>query len=309
MKCLIVGGGGFVGSWLTRELISRNHEVVVVDPFIYYSDRDEEHLKRINDFKINNLLKGAAIYRNKFEDVGEDIFAKEKPDILIHLAGIPLERINNDEINIKQLNDDVILTYKIIQAVKKYSVKKFVFMSSISAYGDCEDTIDEGYRLIPKTPYGISKASGEFLTKAQLDNWNIVRTTNIYGFGDINWRASNTILNKILKKENFWINKNIMMDFIYVKDLVSGIADVALKAPEKEIFHISGNNAISLMEFVDILKNYFVFEYELKDLQDRPKRGTMDNTKARKMIGWSPKMNTEKGLEDYIKYVKEYRIA
>ncbi|MBI2430644.1 MAG: NAD(P)-dependent oxidoreductase [Candidatus Levybacteria bacterium] len=309
MKYLIIGGGGFVGSWLTHELLSRQHSVVIIDPFIYYSDLDKPRLRKINTFKKKYLLKGANIYHKKFEDGGEKILKKEKPDILIHLAGIPLERTDDNKISLKQLTDDIALTYRIIETVKKIQLKKFIFMSSISAYGDCGDTIDEDYRLLPKTPYGISKASGEFLIKAQLDNWNIIRTTNIYGFADLNERACNIIVDKILKGKNFWINKNIMMDFIYVKDLVAGIAEVSLKAPLKEAFHISGNNAINLIEFVNILKKHFTFEYEIKDIHDRPRRGTMDNKKARKIIGWSPKMNIDKGLADYTKYVKEYGIA
>ncbi len=309
MKFLIIGGGGFVGSWLIHELISRGHSVVIIDPFIYYTDLDKDSIRKINNFKKENLLKGAKVYKQKFEDDGEKILKKENPDILIHLAGIPLERTDDSKICLKQLTDDIALTYKIIEAVKKFSVKKIIFMSSISAYGDCEDTIKEGYRLLPKTPYGISKASGEFLTKSQLDNWNIIRTTNIYGFADLNQRACNIIVGKILKGKNFWINKNIRMDFIYVKDLVKGIADVSLKAPAKEAFHISGNKAISLIEFMNILKKHFTFEYELKDIQDRPRRGTMNNAKAKKMLGWFPRMSIEEGISDYIKYVKKHGIS
>ncbi|QQG40416.1 MAG: NAD(P)-dependent oxidoreductase [Candidatus Levyibacteriota bacterium] len=309
MKYLIIGGGGFVGSWLTRELISRGHAVVIIDSSIYYSDSDKNRIKKINNFKKEYLLKGAKIYHKKFEDGGEKILKKEKPDILIHLAGIPLEKTDDIEISLKQLTDDVALTYKIIETVKKTKLKKFIFMSSISAYGDCIDTIDEDYRLLPKTPYGVSKASCEFLIKAQLNNWNIIRTTNIYGFADMNGRACNIIVGKILKGKNFWINKNIMMDFIYVKDLVAGIIEVALKAPAKEVFHISGNNAINLIEFVNILKKHFTFEYEVKDIHDRPRRGTMSNGKAKKVLGWFPKMSIDKGIIDYVKYVKEYGIA
>lgn len=309
MKFLIIGGGGFVGSWLARELISRGHTVVIVDPFIYYSNFYVSHIKKINKFKRENLLKKVKIYKKKFEEGGEEILQKEKSDILIHLAGIPLEKANDSEISLKQLTEDIGLTYKIIEAIKQNPVKKFIYMSSISAYGDCGDIITEEDPLIPKTPYGISKASGEFITISKLNNWNIVRTTNIYGFGDANGRASNLILNKILKGEKFWINKNIVMDFIYVRDLAAGVADVALKSPAKEIFHISGGGAIGLVQYVEMLKKYFSFDYEIKELDDRPKRGTMNNKKAKKIIGWYPRMKIEKGVADYIKYVKKYKIA
>ncbi len=75
------------------------------------------------------------------------------------------------------------------------------------------------------------------------------------------------------------------MDFINVKDLVAGIADVALKAPQKEVFHISGGKAVPLIKYVKELNKYFSVNYEIKELHDRPTRGTMNNKKAKKMIG------------------------
>lgn len=309
MKIIIIGGGGFVGSWLTHEFIKRKHEVYVIDPFIYYTNWDSNRVKLVNKFKKNELLKGAKIFRKRFEDGGEKILSKISPDIVIHLAGIPLEKVDDFDISLKQLTDDVGLTYRVIQAVKNNPVKKFVYMSSIAAYGDCDEKISEEFPLIPKTPYGIMKASGEFLTKATLDNWNVIRTTNIYGFGDLNGRAHNIIINKVLKNEKFWINSGIVLDFINVKDLVAGIADVALKADPKQVFHISGGGAVGLTHFVEVLKKHFSLEYEIKDVADRPKRGTMDNIKAKNLIGWSPKLDIEKGIDDYVKYVKQYKIS
>lgn len=309
MKCLIIGGGGFVGSWLTHELISRKQEVVIIDPFIYYSNWDEKTKRLIYKFKKENLLNKAKIYRKKFEEIGEKIIKKEKPDAVVHLGGIPLEKADDFEISLKQLTDDVGLIYQIVKSVKENSIKKFVFMSSIASYGDCKDVVFENHQLVPKTPYGIMKAAGDFITQSELDNWNIVRTTSIYGFGDMNSRATNIVINKALKKEKFWINSELFTDFIYVKDLVAGIADVILKAPPKEIFHISGGKAIALADFVKQLNKYFKLDYEVKTIHDRPKRGTMNNAKAKKILGWYPKKNIESGLLDYMKYVKKYKVA
>ncbi len=310
MKCLIIGGGGFVGSWLTKELISRKHKVVIIDPFIYYSNWDDKTKKVIDKFKKEKLLKGAKISRKKFEDGGKKILKKERPDVVILLAGNPLEKPSEFEFSLKQLTEDIGLTYQVVNVVKNNPhIKKFIFMSSISAYGDCDDVITEEAPLVPKTPYGITKACGEFIVKSELDNWNVIRTTNIYGFGDMNGRGSNIILNKILKGEEFWVNSEIIMDFTYVKDLVSGIADVIGKAPPKETFHISGGHARKLLDYVEILKKYFEFDYEVKSLKDRPRRGTMNNTKARKVLGWKPRTTIKTGVEDYIKYVKKYNIA
>lgn len=309
MKCLIIGGGGFVGSWLTKELVTRKHRVVIIDPFIYYSGWDLKTKKIIDKFKKEKLLKGAKIYKKRFEDGGERIIKKEKPDAIIYLAGIPLEKASDFDFSLKQLTQDIGLTYQIVKAIKGSPVKKIIFMSSIAAYGECSNVISESDPLIPKTPYGITKACGEFIIQSELNNWNIIRTTNVYGFGDMNARASNSIINKILKKEKCYINSEIDMDFTYVKDLVAGIADVLLKAPVQEIYHISGGQARKLIDFVKILAEYFTFDYEVNSIKDRPRRGTMDNTKVRKAIGWFPKINLKSGIADYIKYIKKYEIA
>lgn len=308
MKILIVGGGGFVGSWLTCELVSRGHRVVIVDPFTYYSIWDLKHQRILQKFKKQELLGGAKIYRKRFELCGERVFKRERPEAVVHLAGIPLERGNDFDISLKQLTDDIGLAYRVIAAVKKNEVGRFVYMSSISAYGDCSAVIDEDYHLIPKTPYGVMKASGEFLTTAELISWNIVRTTNIYGFGDMNARASNMIIRNALSGKKVWINKEIMMDFIYVKDIAAGIADVILKAPQRETFHISGGNAVPLNEFVKVLGNHIQFDYEVAEVRDRPLRGTMDNRKAGKIIGWFPKNDISSGVRDYMKYIKQYNV-
>lgn len=220
-----------------------------------------------------------------------------------------MERADDFGISLKQLTDDIGLVYKIIKAVKENGVKKFVFMSSIAAYGDCGRVVYERHHLVPKTPYGVSKAAGEFIVQSELSNWNIIRTTNVYGFGDMNSRATNAILNKILKKEKFLVNKEIDIDFTYVKDLALGIADVLLKSPYGETYHISGGRARKLINFVEILTKYFNFEYETTNLKDRPRRGTMDNRKAKKAIGWQPKKDLQEGIADYMEYVKKYNIA
>ncbi|OGE34536.1 hypothetical protein A3C32_04300 [Candidatus Daviesbacteria bacterium RIFCSPHIGHO2_02_FULL_41_14] len=309
MKVLVIGGAGFVGSWLTHELLSRKFEVVVIDPGVHYSNWDIKTKKIITKFKKEQLLKGAKIHKRKFEDVGNKILKKGKFDCVIHLAGTPLEKADDFDFSLKQLTEDIGLTYRVIKAVKETTVKKFIYMSSIAAYGDCDDVITEMDSLVPKTPYGVTKACGEFLVKSELNNWNVIRTTNVYGFGDMNSRASNSIINKILKGEKFWVNSSIDLDFTYVKDLVSGIADVLQKAPNSETYHISGGKAKKLVHFVKFLKAHFKFEYEIKDIQDRPKRGTMDRKKIKKAIGWFPKTNLKSGIEDYMKYIKQYNIA
>ncbi|MCX6706167.1 MAG: NAD(P)-dependent oxidoreductase, partial [Candidatus Woesebacteria bacterium] len=227
-------------------------------------------------------------------------------------ASIPIDDPKNDVISRYQILDDTSLTESIVQTLRKVKVEKFVFLSSVFAYGDCDGwSTSETTVLNPKTHYGISKAVGEYIIKAYLDNWNIIRTTSVYGFGDSNLRATQIFINKALNNDNFWVNADTLLDFIYIKDLVGGIADVALSGFKKENFHITGGKALRLVDYVNEIKKYFPkIRYKVKiGLNDRPKRATMDNTKARILLGWEPKYSLAEGVRDYIKYSKKYKIG
>ena len=308
MKCLLVGGAGFIGSWLTKYLTDKGYKVIIIDPQLDLG-ANKLVLKKVRDFRSNTLLNKATIYKRKFEDIGEKIIKKEKPNICIHLAGYPLEQQFDSHFSVKQLSEDILLTHQVVSAVKKHKVKKFIFLSSIATYGHMDISVNEKAPIQPVTVYGISKASCEFLTTMHLDNWVIVRSTNVYGFGDLHKRVTNTIVNSALQKKKFWINERAWVDFIYIKDLVEGIYKVIEAAPVKEIFHVSGGKAQKLSAFIKCLKPYFDLIYVVRNLKDKPTRGTMENTKARMFLGWSPKMTLEEGIKDYLNYVKKYKFA
>lgn len=308
MKCLLIGGAGFIGSWLTKYLIDMGYKVIIIDPLLQYED-DTLNSQKIRRFREQILLKKAVIYKGRLEEIGKKVIIKERPQIVVHLAGYPLEDSFDSPFSLKQLTEDIAVTYKIVSLSKEYQIKKFIFLSSILAYGNFDYSITETAPLHPTTVYGISKASGEFLVKSHLDNWIILRTTNVYGFGDLHKRSINIIVNKALKGEKFWINDNAWLDLIYIKDLVEGIRQVISKAPVKEIYHISGGKASKLSSFVEHLAKHFKLKYDKRNLNDRPNRGTMDNSKACMMLEWSPNMNLEKGIKDYLKYVKKYDFA
>ena len=308
MKCLLIGGAGFIGSWLTKYLTDIGYKVIIIDPLIQY-ENDNPNSQKIREFRNKKLLKKAVIYKGRFEDIGKKIIKKEKPQIVVHLAAYPLEYSFDSPFSLKQLTEDITLTYQIVSLLKEYHIKKFIFLSSISAYGNFDYTITETAPLHPTTVYGVSKASGEFLVKSHLDNWIILRMTNVYGFGDLHSRSTNTIINKAIKGEKFWINDSAWLDFIYIKDLVEGILQVISKSAVKEIYHISGGKAYKLSSFVKHLPDFFKLKYNKRYLHDRPIRGTMDNSKARMVLGWTPKMNLEKGIKDYLKYIKKYNFA
>lgn len=323
-RILLIGGGGFIGSYLASELSDRGHTVDVIDNFTNAKGIPDEEFKKIVAFRKETLLKSSNLYQVDYDDFAKEYYEKNRPDVVMHLAASPLES-DDYEIWTHQITKDISLTWRVAldalsrttedEGKKPYPIR-FVYMSSLFAYGNIDSfSCNEEEPLKPRTGYGISKATGEFIVKSLFGkddrlSYNIIRTTSIYGVGDANRRATQIFLQKAVEKQKFWVNKESYPDFIYIFDLVRGIADVIESNHKNQDFHISGGQARPLLDFVHELQKQFVYnlEYELKEGlgNDRPKRGSMDNTKARLLLGWNPKYDLSKGVENYVDLARRF---
>lgn len=298
MKITLLGGGGFIGSYLAGEFESRGHQVTIYDAELCFSDAPEDIQKKSIAYRAK--LHKTGIIHKSIDEIKPLDFIGNRPDIIIMLAGAPIDKPESERLSKYQIEKDIAYTYHAINLAKAVPEARFVYMSSIFAYGDFDWSANETQALNPKTPYGITKAVGEFFTKLHLTNWNIIRTTSVYGMGDWNWRATQILINRAMRNEPIWVNET-WLDFIHVQDLVQGIADVALSDKKNEAFHISGGKALNLLDYAELLKKYFPnLNYDTTKVQDRPKRGTIDNTKARMLLGWEPKYTLETGLDQYM---------
>lgn len=303
-KILIFGGAGFIGSWLVDTLKSK-HKVAVFDIQKKFSNYDTERSKAVFSFRNNHLLKGARIYKGDARNLEKvrSVIEKEKPDIIVGLASIPIENYHDP---ILQFEIEVLSMRNILEANKDLKAK-VVFMSSLFAVGPFDHVLTEEASLEPITNYGIGKATGELLVKNFAEKYSIIRTTSVYGFGDLNFRAHQIALESALIGNKFWINKAALLDFIYVGDLVEGIKRVMFY-DHNDIFNISGGKAVTLFEFVRALECNLnkKLDYEVKSLQDRTKRGTLANDKARFILDWEPKYDLIGGTKEMINLYKKH---
>lgn len=173
MNVLVTGGAGFIGSHTVVELLNEGFGVVVIDDL---SNSSEESLKRVE--KITG--KKVTFYRNDVRDRDAlvKIFKKHKIDWVIHFAGFkavgesvqkPLEYYDNN----------IGSTLVLLQVMREFGVKNFVFSSSATVYGDpAELPLKETTKLNPTTnPYGTSKAMQEQILKDVWvgdNSWNVV---------------------------------------------------------------------------------------------------------------------------------------
>jgi len=150
MKFLVTGGAGFIGSNIVEELLKRNYDVKVIDNFST-GKRDN-----LTEFGNNiELIEGDIRSFHIVQEAVKDV------DVILHLAALPsVPRSINDPITSNEVN--VVGTLNILEASKLTNVKRVVFASSSSVYGD-NPTLPKEEKMIPNplSPYAVSKLAGE----------------------------------------------------------------------------------------------------------------------------------------------------
>lgn len=310
MKVLLIGGAGFIGTYLAEVLSSRDDEVEVVDCFEKDPDITQGEFESIVQWRAQYPLKNVYCHTATFDEWAKN-FSTESYDVIVHLAALPVEKFEDPDVCRRQLLEDMPLTYHVIEKMKQDQSKaRLVYMSSLFAYGSFDWSANENQALKPITAYGIGKATGEFMIKMSGLPYNIIRTTSVYGFGDQHQRATKIFLNKAMNGEEFWVNSNSWPDFIYIKDLAMGIMQVIESEHINEDFHISGGMCLPLEGFAARIRGHYPnLKYTLKSIDDRPRRGSLDNTKARMLLNWQPKYSLDEGVAEYVAEAKAHGFA
>jgi len=258
------------------------------------------------------LLGGVRQHKGDVRDLKqvEQFINKEKPEIIVFLASIPFANFPD---KIMQFSVEASGVANVLKANEKLKAR-IVFMSSLFAIGHFDYATTESTPLEPRTHYGIGKAASEHLIKSFSDNYGIIRTTSVYGAGDVNNRVPQIIIeNALTNKGNLKINQSSLLDFTYVKDLVEGIKKVMFHK-KNETFNISGGKALTLIDFVKTVESCIgrKIDYEVRSVNDRTRRGTLVNDKARLVLNWQPRYNLASGIKDtldlYCKHILTKKI-
>lgn len=317
MNILITGGSGFIGSYIARELIEGGHNVSIYDSFVQYVSPLTSNYQKYLEVRFANIKGRIDIIRGDTRDKVDvrSCIIRTKPDIIIHMAALPLADLSNTHTE-EALSTIINGTVNILDILREVDfVKRFVYTSSSMIYGDFEsEPASEGHPKRPKDVYGGAKLSGEVMTQSYGRRfgieYSIVRPSAVYGPTDVNRRVSQIFLeNAIAGKELvLYDSGKSRLDFTFVKDCAHGIILVALsKNSANEIFNITRGEGRSLKEYADILRQYFPdlrVKMEESSQIFRPKRGALDITKARTLLGYNPKYSLEDGIKEYIEFAK-----
>ncbi|MEZ0323910.1 MAG: dTDP-glucose 4,6-dehydratase [Hydrogenothermaceae bacterium] len=308
-KLLVTGGAGFIGSWFVKSAVEKGYEVVVLDALTYAGDL--ERLKKVKD--------NVSFHQTDITDINavEEIFKKENPDIVVHFAAEShVDRsIIEPSIFIKT---NVEGTFNLLETAKKYSVEKFINISTDEVYGELEnleDQFTEETCLKPNSPYSSSKASADMLGRAYYKTYNLpvitVRPSNNYGPWQYPEKFIPVIILKALQNEPipvYGTGKN-RREWIFVKDCAEGVLTVMEKGRIGEIYNLGSGEEKENIEVVKtILKILGKPENLISFVKDRPGhdlRYRMNSEKIKKELGFTPKTTFEEGIKQTIEFYIE----
>jgi UDP-glucose 4-epimerase len=314
-RVLVTGGAGFIGAHTCAALAAAGAEAIAVDPLRTYSfSFDAHHWHGIN-YRREVLLRDAtiAVASTENRDEMRRVMLDTKPDYILHLGALPLAtvaRVSADHAFESILRG----TFNLVElALELGSIRKFLYVSSSMVYGDFTKTpMPETERTAPKDPYGGMKLAGEVIvqtfSRAQGLPHAIVRPSAVYGPTDMNDRIVQRFVECALWGRPLTVvdPDGTTLDFSYVKDVAQGLVKALLSPVENETFNITAGRGRTLRELYDLLRERFPdMPVEVAEQTDdfRPKRGALDVSKARALIGYEPEYPLERGLLEYVDYL------
>jgi len=310
MKILITGGAGFIGSEFVRQAVKKGYQVAVVDKLTYAGDL--ERLKVVWD-SIN--FYRADITNSEFV---EHIFDKEKPDVVIHFAAE--SHVDRSILNPAEfLNSNILGTYVLLEASKKYNINLFINISTDEVYGELGETgkFTEESPLKPNSPYSVSKASADMLGRAYFRTYGLpvitVRPSNNYGPWQYPEKLIPVVITKALQNETVPVygKGSNVREWLYVEDCANAIFAIMEKGKPGEIYNVASGEERRNIEVVKAILELLGKSHDLiKFVDDRPGhdfRYSMDFSKVTKECEWKPKTNFEEGLEKTVKWYLEHK--
>ena len=317
MKFLVTGGAGFIGHNVVRILESQGHECIIIDTCTDYGFIPKEELTYLVDNRLkrtNSQVRKIDIRESIFMDT---IFKTYRPDVVIHMASFPRQKVVEQN---PVLASDVMSTglINLLEASKKHSIKKFVYISSSMVYGNFETDVDETAQCNPIGQYGIMKFMGEKLvedySRRGCFDYVVIRPSAVYGEWDVEDRVVSKFMTKAMRGEKLKVNgPDEVLDFTYVEDTAMGIVLAATKdIANGKVYNItrSDDKQYTLKDAAELairIAGKGSLEIADRDLSF-PKRGRLSIMKAQRDLGYSPQVGVEQGFQRYYDWYNQNPI-
>ena len=317
-KILITGGAGFIGSHVTKALLDRGDEVVILDDF---NDRYDPKLKEARiEHMFVDCPSAPKVVRGDIcdKDLVSQLFEDEKFDQVIHLAAWASVQpsISNPYIY-TQVNVDG--TVVILEQSRLHAVKNVVFASSSSVYGGITEVpFREDMDIMhPVSPYAATKAAGELMCSTWHTLYGIpvtaLRFFTVYG----PWGRPEMAIFKFTKAIEAgepieMRGKATQRDFTYIDDIVQGVIGSLDNPNGFSVYNLGEEDGVPLPRLISALekslgKSAQVVEVPLP-MGDLPAT-LSDVSKAKTEIGYAPTTRIEEGVEKFVEWYRNVYVS
>jgi len=288
--CLVTGGAGNIGSYVTQALLEEGAKVITLD---------------IRESELEGVSSAVADIRNP--EQLKQVFESWKIDAIFHQAGqVDIPYSTKEPASDFAINAGG--TLNLLQLARDYQVERFVFASTAAVYGKlCYSPVDEKHPTDPLNPYGTSKLAAEKYVGVFYHAYGL-KTTNLRYFNVYSSKASQnrlvvaTFLDclKNNRSPKLFAGGGQKRDFVHMEDIArANILAAKSDAAAAETFNIGTGKPTTIRELWETLKELSGSSVEpvYQEGTEEPYPAVADISKAEKLLGYSPQVDLQQGLE------------
>ena len=313
MNILVTGGLGLIGHNVVARLEQKEHDVIITDTrtnygIILQSEIDYLMAERLKKISGNNIYQIDITDANNIEW----LIAKHKPQVIIHMASFPRQKVvnANPAWGSRVMMEGLI---NVCESAKKHGVERVVYISSSMVYGDFADQVEEDYDCKPIGQYGIMKLTGEDIVKDYhrrgAFDYAIIRPSAVYGPLDVEDRVVAKFMLTAMRGGVLNVNgAGETLDFTYVDDAADGIVAAATRIMARNnTYNITKSHSVSLLAAAEMIVKIVgqgTIACRDKDA-DFPSRGALNIDRARTILGYDPQVDVEEGFQNYYHWLNQ----
>jgi len=311
-RVVVTGAAGFVGSHLCERLLADGHQVVGIDSFSDYYERERKEQN----------LSAARAQRNFTLEVADLVDADlgrilDGATVVFHLAGQPGVRPSWGDQFDRYVHDNIVATQRLLESLRGTRLERLVFASSSSVYGDAEMfPTKESALPRPVSPYGMTKLAAEHLTFVYMRNFGIPATSlryfTVYGPRQRPDMAFCRFMEALVDNQEIEIfgDGEQTREFTYVSDAVDGTVKAASADVVGQIINLGGGSRVTVNRVLDTLEDISRLKVRRRHLPAAagdPRHTGASINLARERLGWEPRVSLREGLTRQWEWFREAR--
>lgn len=301
MKCLVLGGAGFIGSHVSQGLLDAGHSVRVFEK------------KGVNLANLAGIRERLEIVEDDFSDAHGVSQAVSGMDAVVHLIGTTIPKTSNDDV-VYDVTSNVVPTLHLLEACRTRGVKKVLFASSGgTVYGVPERLpIDEDHPTRPISAYGVQKLAIEKYLEVYRrmggPEYAVLRLANPYGGRqrpDVQQGAVAVFVDRALRGQpvEIWGDGRVVRDYMHISDAVAAFTAALAANGSSRIYNVGSGLGHSLLDLAERVERASGKPVQKKFLPSRDvdvPANVLSVARAQAELGWAPKVSFADGVAQVV---------